>query len=55
MHQFTRTMKYCNYEIPGTKTVLHGLESIRYLGPKIWKLIPDELKESIPELPLQIM
>ena len=32
-------------EIPGTKTVSYGLESIRYLGPKIWKLIPDKLKE----------
>ena len=32
-----------NYEIP--RTVFYGLESIRYLGPKIWKLIPDELKE----------
>ena len=29
-----------NYEIPGIKTVSYGLESIRYLGPKI-----DELKE----------
>ena len=33
----------CN-EIPSTKTVLYGLESIRYLGPKIWYLIPDDLK-----------
>ena len=37
--------KRSNYEIPSTKTVSYGLESIRYLGPKIWKLIPDELKE----------
>ena len=33
------------YEISSTKTVFCGLESIRYLGPKIGKLIPDELKE----------
>ena len=33
------------YEIPSTKTVSYGLASIRYLGPKIKKLIPDELKE----------
>ena len=38
-------IKKCNYEIPSTKTVSYGLESIRYLSPKIWKLIPDELKE----------
>ena len=37
--------KRSNYEVPSTKTVSYGLESIRYLGPKIWKLIPDELKE----------
>ena len=37
--------KRSNYKIPSTKTVSYGLESIRYLGPKIWKLIPDELKE----------
>ena len=37
--------KRSNYEIPSTKTVSYGLESIRYLGPKIWKLVPDELKE----------
>ena len=41
----SRCTKKCNYEIPGTKTVSYGLESIRYLGPKIWKLIPDKLKE----------
>ena len=33
-------------EIPGAKTVSYWLESIRYLCPKIWKLIPDKLKES---------
>ena len=33
------------YEIQGIKTVSYGLESIRYLVPKIWKLIPDELIE----------
>ena len=37
--------KRSNYEIPSTKTVSYGLESIRYLGPKIWKQILDELKE----------
>ena len=37
--------KRSNYEIPSTKTVSYGLEYIRYLGSKIWKLVPDELKE----------
>ena len=40
-----RCTKKSNYEIPGTKTTSYGLESIRYLGLKIWKLITDELKE----------
>ena len=30
--------KKSNYKLPAVK-------SIRYLGPKIWKLVPDELKE----------
>ena len=34
-----------NYEIPGTKTVSYGVEPIRYLGPKICKLISDELNK----------
>ena len=34
-----------NFRIPETKTVSFGIESIRYLGPKIWMLVPDELKE----------
>ena len=37
--------KKSNYEVPSTKKVSYGLESIRYLVPKIWKLIPNKLKE----------
>ena len=37
--------KRSNYEIPRTRTVFYGLESIRNLAPKIWKLISDELNE----------
>ena len=40
-----RCSKKSNYEISITKTISYGLESIRYLGRKIWKLIPDELRE----------
>ena len=28
------------------KTVCYGTETIIYLGPKIWSIIPDEIKES---------
>ena len=34
-----------NYKLSAIKTVSYGLEFIRYLGPKILKLVPDELKE----------
>ena len=28
------------------KTVRYGTETITYLGPKIWSIIPDEIRES---------
>ena len=28
------------------RTVHYGLQSISYLGPKIWKLVPNNIKES---------
>ena len=28
------------------KSVWHGNESVSYLGPKIWDLVPNEIKES---------
>ena len=40
----SRCTKKGIYEIPGTKTLSYGLESIRYLGPKMWMLISDESK-----------
>jgi len=30
--------------IPNVRTVLNGTESISFLGPKIWNIVPDELK-----------
>lgn len=39
--------KRSKYEIPSTKTVSYGLESIIYLGPKIWKLILNEELKSL--------
>ena len=36
--------KKSNYRIGQVKTTTCGLESIRYLGPKIWKLVPDDFK-----------
>ena len=33
-----------NFRTPKVNTVTFGLESFRCLGPKIWKLVPDNLK-----------
>ena len=32
------------------KSVHNGLESLRYLGPKIWELLPIEIKQTEPFL-----
>ena len=34
-----------DFAMPNVKSVFHGSESISYLGPKIWGIIPLELKE----------
>ena len=34
-----------NFAVPHVKSVFHGSESISYLGPKIWDIVPFELKE----------
>ena len=33
------------FHIPPVRTVFSGTESIKFLGPKIWELIPDEMKK----------
>ena len=33
------------FNIPPVRTVFNGAESIKFLGPKIWELIPDEMNE----------
>ena len=35
---------------PMVKSVYHGTESISYLGPKIWDIIPEKLKKNIDNL-----
>ena len=34
-----------NFAVPNVKSVFHGSKSITYLGPKIWDIIPLQLKE----------
>ena len=32
------------FSAPLTSTVFHGIESISFLGPKIWSLLPETLR-----------
>ena len=34
-----------NFAVSDVKSVFHGSESISYLGPKIWDIVPRELKQ----------
>ena len=36
-----------DFQIPFVRTVYHGTESISYLGPKIWDIVPAEIKNAI--------
>ena len=39
-------LRWCNdFRIPSIRTVYHGSESISFLGPKIWNILPDEIKQ----------
>ena len=48
------TNRQCTYDlrnnpdfaVPMVKSVHKGLESLSYLGPKIWELLPPEIKET---------
>jgi len=39
--------RYCSnfiFETKNVRTVTYGTESLSFLGPQIWSLIPDEIK-----------
>ena len=36
---------FAQVSLPYAKTVHHRTESISYLGPKIWEIVPNEIKE----------
>ena len=44
-HYSLRNAHY--FQIPFVRTVYHGTESISYLGPKIWDIVPAEMKNTI--------
>ena len=33
------------FQIPWVNSVFSGTESLKYLGPKIWALVPNEMKQ----------
>ena len=41
-HYNLRHMNY--FEIPFVRIVYNGTESVSYLGPKIWNIVPEEYK-----------
>ena len=45
-HYFLRNQR--DFVIPTVKSVNYGLESIRFLGPKIWESLPNNLKNKEP-------
>ena len=57
-----RNVQHCDlrknsqFAIPPIRTVYYGLESISFLGPKIWNILPDRLKNvnSIEAFKMQI-
>ena len=46
-HVTTHDLRNKRYwDIPKTRTVCYGTESVRYRGPKTWELLPDNIKEA---------
>ena len=35
------------FAIPNVKSVYHGTESLSNLGPRVWNLVPDRLKQLV--------
>ena len=52
----TSERKNSQFTIPTVRAVYHGSESISFLGPKIWNILPDRLKNanSIEAFKIQI-
>ena len=37
--------KQTDFQIPSTESVVNGTKSIKFLEPKIWKLLPLKIKQ----------
>ena len=43
-HQYN-LRSWSDFALPIVRTVNYGIESIKYLGPKVWESIPANIKE----------
>ena len=42
----THCTKKSNFRTPKPKTTHYGLETIRWMGPSIWNLVPEDIKKA---------
>ena len=45
MRESIRYPSKCTFETRNVRTVGYGISSLAHLGPKIWTILPDELKK----------
>ena len=38
-----------NFQSYNVKTVLYGIQTLPYLGPKIWNLVPFDIRDCVTE------
>ena len=43
------TFRIICFQSYNVKTVLHGIETPSYLGPKIWNLVPFDIRDCVTE------
>ena len=45
-YNLRQDVSFCSYNV---KTVLGGIETLSYLGPKIWNLVPSDIRDCATE------
>ena len=45
-YKLRQDVSFCSHNV---KTVLYGTETLSYLGPKIWNLVPSDIKDCVAE------
>lgn len=44
MLSYNRQSEVSHFKKENVRATLYGIQSVRYLGPKIWYMIPDTIK-----------